>query len=65
MAYGDTVKLEGKQLAVTEKAIKFDLLLIGEVWIPKSQISEVSDPDENGASEITVTMWWAKKNGYY
>lgn len=29
-----------------------------EVWIPKSQVVEMGDPDENGNRIFTVTEWW-------
>ena len=32
-----------------------------QVWLPKSQVVGVTEPDENGTSIFTVTRWWYDK----
>jgi hypothetical protein len=32
-----------------------------EIWLPKSQVVGISDPDENGQKIFTVTKWWADR----
>lgn len=32
-----------------------------EVWLPKSQVVEMGDSDENGNRIFTVTEWWYKR----
>ena len=32
-----------------------------EVWLPKSQTVEMSEPDEDGNRVFTVTEWWYKQ----
>jgi hypothetical protein len=34
-----------------------------EVWVPKSQIVEMGDPDENGNRLFLVTEWWVNQSG--
>jgi hypothetical protein len=29
-----------------------------EVWLPKSQVVQMTDRDENGMVIFTVTKWW-------
>jgi hypothetical protein len=32
-----------------------------EVWLPKSQMVEMTDPDENKLRVFTVTEWWHQR----
>lgn len=61
-----TEMLEGKTLVdkPDKKAILFDLTLIGEVWIPRSQIVELGDPGPEKLRTIEVTKWWYDKQGW-
>ncbi len=34
-----------------------------QVWLPKSQVIEMSDPDENGLRTFAVTEWWFGVSG--
>jgi hypothetical protein len=34
-----------------------------QVWCPKSQVVEVSEPDENGNRTFEVTEWWYEVSG--
>ena len=34
-----------------------------QVWCPKSQIVEMSEPDENGNRTFEVTEWWIGVSG--
>jgi hypothetical protein len=34
-----------------------------EVWLPKSQVVEMSDADENGLRTFSVTEWWHNVSG--
>lgn len=67
MGYRDgdeVVVIEGKVSYTTAKAHLVELLNTeNEVWLPKSQIVSMSDPDMDGNREIRITEWIAKKNG--
>ena len=32
-----------------------------QVWLPKSQVVGMTDPDDNGVRIFTVTEWWYQK----
>jgi hypothetical protein len=34
-----------------------------EVWLPKSQVVQMDEPDENGNRVFTVTEWWFGVSG--
>lgn len=34
-----------------------------EVWLPKSQVVEMSEPNDNGLRTFTVTEWWYGVSG--
>lgn len=59
----ETVEFEGKVQHTTAKAWLVEMTLGGEVWVPKSQCVDKSDPDMDGNSIFVVTGWWAGKNG--
>jgi hypothetical protein len=63
MAYrpGDpTVDLEARIEATTAKAYLIEPTMgtKEQVWLPKSQMVSMTDPDENGNRVFTVTEWW-------
>mgnify|MGYP001083449263 CR=1 FL=1 len=58
----DTVVIEGKVQHTTAKAWLVELTLGGEVWLPKSQVVNKSDPDFDGNCEFEITEWIAKQN---
>jgi hypothetical protein len=33
-----------------------------QVWLPKSQLVKMTEPDVDGLRMFTVTQWWADKN---
>jgi len=66
MAYrpGDpTVELEARIEVTTAKAYLIEPVMgiKQEVWLPKSQVVAMSEPDENGNRTFTVTEWWYNK----
>jgi hypothetical protein len=66
MAYrqGDpTIDLEAKIEVTTAKAylIQPTMGALAEVWVPKSQVVSMSEPDENGLRTFKVTEWWYKR----
>ena len=51
-------------LAESEKAVLCRLPDDRKVWVPKSQIDELSDVKERGdEGMLTVRWWWAEKAG--
>ena len=34
-----------------------------EVWLPKSQVFQMSEPDDDGNRLFTVTQWWYGVSG--
>ena len=36
-----------------------------EVWLPKSQVVEMSEPNDNGTRTFKVTEWWAGVSGVF
>jgi hypothetical protein len=66
MAYreGDaTVEIEGRIEVTTAKAYLIEPTTgpKEEVWLPKSQVVSMSDPDENKNRTFVVTKWWYDK----
>lgn len=60
----ETVELEGKIEVTTAKAyLIIPTMGPAEVWLPKSQVVSMSDPDIDGNRNFVVTEWIAKKNG--
>jgi hypothetical protein len=60
-----TVDIEAGIEVTTAKAylLKPTMGVKTEVWLPKSQMVEMTDPDENGLRVFTVTEWWHKQAG--
>ena len=60
-----TVSVEAEIETTTAKAylIKPTMGPKDQVWLPKSQTIEMSDPDENGLRLFTVTQWWYGVSG--
>jgi len=58
-----TYKFEGKIEVTTAKAylIHPTMGMKDEVWVPKSQVVGMSDPDDNGNRMFEVTEWWWNK----
>jgi hypothetical protein len=59
----ETVEIEGTAMGETEMAVLFDT---GDeaVWIPKSQIIERWDDEDNeGLTTLVITEWLAIKKG--
>ena len=68
MPYRDgdpTVEFEAKVEHTTEKAFLIEPTMAAQkqVWLPKSQIAEYGEPDENGMRYFRVTKWWYDKAG--
>lgn len=61
----ETVEFEAKIEMTTAKAYLLDTTMgpSEPVWVPKSQVVEMSDADEDGNRTFVVTEWIAKKNG--
>ena len=59
----ETVEVEARIEMRTAKAylIEPTMGIKDKVWLPKSQVIEVTEPDENGTSIFTVTRWWYDK----
>jgi hypothetical protein len=58
-----TVELEATIEVTTAKAYLIHPTMGSkkEIWLPKSQVVGISDPDENGQKIFTVTKWWADR----
>ena len=64
MGYNDVVKVEAKIIVSTAKAHLIEPTMgPPEVWVPKSQITDLGEPDEDGLRIITIKEWFAKKEG--
>lgn len=66
MAYrpGDPTKeLEARVEVTTAKAylIEPTMGMKREVWLPKSQVVSMGEPDEDGNRPFVVTQWWYDK----
>lgn len=61
MAANDPVEIACRVVYMTEKAVRID---DGKeiVWVPKSQIEEADDLDEDTKS-ITIPEWLAQEKG--
>jgi len=58
----ETVSFEGRIEVSTAKAhLVFPTMGPEQVWVPKSQLVKMSEPDADGLRVFTVTDWWAKK----
>lgn len=58
-----TVEIRGTHLRQSEKAHLVDTPEQGEIWFPKSQMTEM-DGDIGGAVVFFVPEWLARKNGF-
>lgn len=58
----DVVRFFGSLVHETEKAFLIHSAA-GEVWIPKSQVSFHSSPDDGGNIHWEIPLWLAEKNG--
>lgn len=58
--YGDpTFTFEGKIEFTSAKAyLVYPTMGLAEVWVPKSQVVEMGDPDADGNRIFEVTEWW-------
>jgi len=64
MAYDETVTIEGRIEHTTAKAYLVEPTFGPEqVWLPKSQIVSMSEPDEDGLRVFVISEWIANKNG--
>ena len=58
----ETVSFEGKIEHTTQKAhLVIPTMGPEQVWVPKSQLVKMSEPDGDGLRVFTVTQWWANK----
>jgi hypothetical protein len=57
-----TVEFEGRVEVTTAKAYLVEMTLGDQVWVPKSQIRNMTEPDAEGNRMFTVTQWWAERN---
>jgi hypothetical protein len=58
----DTYDFEGKVEFTTAKAyLVIPTMGPAQVWVPKSQVVNMTDPDGDGNRVFTVTEWWWKK----
>ena len=55
-----TVEIEASIEVTTAKAYLINPTMgtKREVWLPKSQVVGITDPDDNGMKVFTVTRWW-------
>jgi hypothetical protein len=60
----DTVEVEAKVETATAKAYLIEPTMgrIDKVWLPKSQVVGMTEPDEHGNRVFTVTQWWYGKS---
>ena len=58
-----TVELEARIEMATAKAYLIEPTMgaKSEVWLPKSQVVGMTEPDDNGLRTFTVTTWWFQK----
>ena|SRR6187402_2556207 len=58
-----TVDVEARVEVSTAKAylIEPTMGVKKEVWLPKSQVVGMTEPDDNGNRVFTVTEWWYQK----
>ena len=58
-----TYKFEARVENTTAKAYLIEPTMgtKREVWVPKSQVVGMTDPDENGMRIFEVTEWWWNK----
>ena len=58
-----TVEFEGQIETTTAKAMLIipTMGIKEQVWLPKSQMVGMTEPDENGNRTFTVTQWWYDK----
>jgi hypothetical protein len=58
-----TYELEARIEVSTAKAYLIEPTMGAkpEVWLPKSQVVGMTEPDENGMRMFTVTEWWYNK----
>lgn len=57
----ETYSFEGKIEFSTQKAHLVIPTIGSQVWVPKSQLVSMSDPDGDGNRNFVVTEWWYKK----
>jgi hypothetical protein len=58
-----TVEVEARVETATAKAYLIEpaMGMKSEVWLPKSQVVGMTEPDDNGMRIFTVTEWWYNK----
>ena len=58
-----TVEVEARVEVTTAKAYLIEPTMgkVQQTWLPKSQVVQMTDPDENGNRVFTVTLWWYDK----
>ena len=58
----ETYEFEGKIEHTTAKAyLVVPTMGVSQVWLPKSQVVRMDDPDIDGNCTFVVTQWWASK----
>lgn len=58
----ETYDFEGKIEHATGKAyLVVPTMGPAQVWVPKSQVVKMTDPDGDGNIVFTVTEWWYSK----
>ena len=60
-----TVTIEARVEHTTAKAYLIEPTMgkVKQTWLPKSQVVEMSDADENGNRTFEVTEWWYNQAG--
>lgn len=57
-----TYTFEGKIETETAKAyLVIPTIGPDQIWVPKSQVVEMTERDGSGNRDITVTQWWKDK----
>lgn len=61
----ETVEIECRVEHRTSKAVLIEPTCVGpaQVWVPKSQIVNEHDPDDEGKVILEITEWFARKEG--
>lgn len=59
-----TVMLEARIEHTSAKAYLIEPVLgkVKQVWLPKSQVIQMDEPNEDGNRMFTVTEWWFNKS---
>ncbi len=57
----EPVEISCQIVRETQSAYLIDAGLKEDVWIPRSQVSEITEPDKKGLVEVSMPEWLAKE----